>query len=56
MMPNYSKSPTEYDVELMTKQIRYLGLLENVRVRRAGYPYRITYEAFMFRSVSQEDT
>lgn len=51
LIPNYSKSPEEYDMELMTNQIRFLGLLENVRVRRSGYPYRITYDKFLFRLV-----
>ena len=30
-------------------QIRYLALLENVRVRRAGYAYRQDYEKFYYR-------
>ena len=30
-------------------QVRYLGLVENVRVRRAGYAYRQKYELFMRR-------
>lgn len=29
--------------------MRYLGLLENIRVRRAGYAYRHTYEKFFYR-------
>lgn len=31
--------------------MRYLGLLENVRVRRAGFAYRITYKRFLQRYV-----
>uniref|UniRef100_A0A183HIR2 Myosin motor domain-containing protein n=1 Tax=Onchocerca flexuosa TaxID=387005 RepID=A0A183HIR2_9BILA len=34
---------------LIQFQVRYLGLLENVRVRRAGFAYRITYERFLQR-------
>ena len=30
-------------------QIAYLGLLENVRVRRAGFANRQTYERFFHR-------
>ena len=32
-------------------QVRYLGLLENVRVRRAGFAYRQFYEKFFYRLV-----
>jgi len=34
---------------LCTHQIKYLGLLENIRVRRAGFCYRQTFEKFLFR-------
>ena len=37
------------DEERVRHQVRYLGLLENVRVRRAGFAYRQTYERFMWR-------
>jgi myosin-1 len=30
-------------------QVKYLGLLENVRVRRAGYAYRQVYDKFFYR-------
>ncbi|KAG8269686.1 Myosin-IA, partial [Homalodisca vitripennis] len=30
-------------------QVRYLGLLENVRVRRAGFAYRQRYDRFLKR-------
>lgn len=48
-MPNWHKAAFEYDEELVTNQVRYLGLVENMKVRRAGYPYRMTYERFMRR-------
>ena len=35
--------------DLTMNQIRYLGLVENVRVRRAGYAYRQPYEKFLHR-------
>jgi len=37
------------DEERVRHQVRYLGLLENVRVRRAGFAYRQAYERFMWR-------
>lgn len=33
----------------MREQIRYLGLLENLRVRRAGHCYRNTYDKWIKR-------
>ncbi|XP_004348329.2 myosin-1 [Capsaspora owczarzaki ATCC 30864] len=47
--PNESKSPTEYDTKRCLHQIRYLGLLENIRVRRAGFAYRQVHEKFLER-------
>ncbi|KAH3684684.1 hypothetical protein WICPIJ_004349 [Wickerhamomyces pijperi] len=47
--PNQSKSPTEYDTKQVLHQIKYLGLKENVRIRRAGFAYRQTFEKFVER-------
>uniref|UniRef100_A0A670YNC3 Myosin ID n=1 Tax=Pseudonaja textilis TaxID=8673 RepID=A0A670YNC3_PSETE len=47
--PNDKKSPQLFDEERCKHQVEYLGLLENVRVRRAGYAYRQTYEKFLHR-------
>ncbi|KAK0418532.1 hypothetical protein QR680_013620 [Steinernema hermaphroditum] len=47
--PNENKSSREFDVERVEHQVRYLGLLENVRVRRAGFAYRVGYERFVQR-------
>lgn len=47
--PNQSKSPTEYDVPAVLHQIKYLGLQENVRIRRAGFAYRQSFEKFVER-------
>ena len=30
-------------------QVRYLGLLENIKVRRAGYAFRLEYDKFLER-------
>jgi myosin-1 len=48
--PNEFKSPDKFDYERVKTQVLYLGLLENVRVRRAGFAYRTTYEKFLQRS------
>ncbi|EPQ26326.1 uncharacterized protein PFL1_05975 [Pseudozyma flocculosa PF-1] len=47
--PNQNKSPTEYDVQAILHQIKYLGLQENIRVRRAGFAYRNTFEKMVER-------
>ncbi|CAG8541360.1 16426_t:CDS:10, partial [Acaulospora morrowiae] len=47
--PNQNKSPIEYDQKMVLHQIKYLGLNENIRVRRAGFAYRQTFEKFLER-------
>jgi myosin-1 len=47
--PNENKSPTEYNVPNVMHQIKYLGLQENVRIRRAGFAYRQTFDKFVER-------
>eukprot|EP01135_Chromosphaera_perkinsii_P001412 Nk52_evm13s167 gene=Nk52_evmTU13s167 len=47
--PNEMKSPHEFDNKRTVHQIRYLGLMENIRVRRAGYCYRQDYDKFLDR-------
>ncbi|KAG0238392.1 class II myosin [Actinomortierella wolfii] len=47
--PNQSKSPHEFDSKMVTHQVKYLGLQENIRVRRAGFASRQTYEKFLER-------
>lgn len=47
--PNDQKSATLFDAERVAHQIRYLGLLENVRVRRAGFVHRQRYDKFLLR-------
>ncbi|XP_077979161.1 unconventional myosin-Id-like [Glandiceps talaboti] len=47
--PNEEKSPLLFDDVRVEHQVRYLGLLENVRVRRAGFAYRQHYTRFLQR-------
>lgn len=47
--PNYEKKSDYFDTELVTHQVKYLSLMENLRVRRAGYAYRKPYEQFLDR-------
>lgn len=41
--------PGRFDEVLIRHQVKYLGLMENLRVRRAGFAYRRKYEAFLQR-------
>jgi len=47
--PNQNRSSTEYDTKAILHQIKYLGLQENIRVRRAGFAYRNTFEKMVER-------
>mmetsp|Transcript_40855 Transcript_40855/g.102867 ORF Transcript_40855/g.102867 Transcript_40855/m.102867 type:complete len:1038 (-) Transcript_40855:173-3286(-) len=47
--PNSDKRALNFDLELTKHQVRYLGLLENIRVRRAGYAYRQEFDKFLAR-------
>jgi len=47
--PNENRSATEYDSKAVLHQIKYLGLQENIRVRRAGFAYRNTFEKVVER-------
>ncbi|CAI6331494.1 unnamed protein product [Periconia digitata] len=47
--PNENKSATEFNEPNVLHQIKYLGLQENVRIRRAGFASRQTFEKFVER-------
>lgn len=47
--PNDAKRSGIIDEELVKHQVTYLGLMENLRVRRAGFAYRRLYELFLHR-------
>uniref|UniRef100_G1SGV3 Myosin IH n=1 Tax=Oryctolagus cuniculus TaxID=9986 RepID=G1SGV3_RABIT len=47
--PNERKEPSKFDDLLIRHQIKYLGLMEHLRVRRAGFAYRRKYEHFLQR-------
>ncbi|XP_071942149.1 unconventional myosin-Ib-like isoform X2 [Antedon mediterranea] len=47
--PNDDKAPNDFNEALVRHQVRYLGLMENVRVRRAGYAFRQSYELCLSR-------
>ncbi|XP_050411443.1 unconventional myosin-Ic isoform X2 [Patella vulgata] len=47
--PNEYKRAGVFDERIVTHQVKYLGLMENLRVRRAGFAYRRPYEVFLRR-------
>ncbi|KAF1389113.1 hypothetical protein PFLUV_G00070080 [Perca fluviatilis] len=46
---NESKQPGQFDEALIRHQVKYLGLMEHLRVRRAGFAYRRKFEVFLKR-------
>ncbi|RVE45880.1 hypothetical protein evm_009479 [Chilo suppressalis] len=47
--PNPHQAPNTWDPTLVKHQVAYLGLVENVRVRRAGFACRVRYDRFLKR-------
>lgn len=47
--PNEDKVAARLDERHCRHQVAYLGLLENVRVRRAGFASRQPYPRFLLR-------
>lgn len=47
--PNEYKRPLLFDRGLCCRQLRYSGMMETIRIRRAGYPIRHGYRDFVER-------
>ncbi|TMS19901.1 Unconventional myosin-VIIa [Larimichthys crocea] len=47
--PNDFKKPMLFDRELCMRQLRYSGMMETIRIRKAGYPVRYTFDEFLGR-------
>ncbi|EZA57696.1 Myosin-Ie [Ooceraea biroi] len=47
--PNETKKPRDWDQMRVKHQVEYLGLKENIRVRRAGFAYRRPFAKFLHR-------
>ena len=45
--PNEIKSAQRFDFERVKHQVAYLGLVENIRVRKAGFAIRQPYDRFL---------
>ena len=47
--PNENKKAGDWNARRVEHQVKYLGLAENVRVRRAGFAYRRPFDKFLQR-------
>uniref|UniRef100_A0A8B9PZ11 Myosin IF n=1 Tax=Apteryx owenii TaxID=8824 RepID=A0A8B9PZ11_APTOW len=47
--PNETKKPRDWEESRVKHQVEYLGLKENIRVRRAGFAYRRIFHKFLQR-------
>ncbi|XP_063220851.1 unconventional myosin-Ie-like [Bacillus rossius redtenbacheri] len=47
--PNETKKPRDWEDQRVRHQVEYLGLKENIRVRRAGFAYRRPFRKFLHR-------
>uniref|UniRef100_A0A8C6PD54 Myosin X, like 1 n=1 Tax=Nothobranchius furzeri TaxID=105023 RepID=A0A8C6PD54_NOTFU len=49
--PNMEKNPHVFAPDIVLNQLRYSGMLETVKIRRAGFPVRRTFKDFFSRKI-----
>ncbi|KAK7929365.1 hypothetical protein WMY93_005760 [Mugilogobius chulae] len=47
--PNHHKEPGVFDMELVSSQLRYSGIMDTIQIRKDGYPYRMDFHSFLVR-------
>lgn len=50
---NSQQKPLHFEDEFVRTQLKYLGVVETVRIRKMGYSVRLRFEEFNFRWVSR---
>ena len=49
--PNEFQKPKMINEDHMLKQLRYLGVTETVKIRKAGYSMRVHFQEFLLRFI-----
>ncbi|KAJ7305984.1 hypothetical protein JRQ81_010350, partial [Phrynocephalus forsythii] len=47
--PNNKKEPGLFEMDIVSSQLRYSGILETIRIRKQGFPIRIPFQVFIDR-------
>lgn len=54
--PNTLKAAHNFDKEMVAAQLRYAGMMETIRIRRSGFPIRMTHVEFYKRYLVLDST